>query len=72
MTVPVAAVPSVENPIDVLLVGLGSIGSIYAWLLERVRDVLGVPFSFLDDHLVHEADVIVRQGSCDRRRALQL
>lgn len=37
MTVPAtAAAPSVEQPIDVLLIGLGSIGSIYAYLLERV------------------------------------
>ena len=34
--VPVPVTPTVEQPIDVLLIGLGSIGSIYAYLLERV------------------------------------
>jgi hypothetical protein len=42
MTVPAttgnSSAPSAESPINVLLIGLGSIGSVYAFLLERVSD----------------------------------
>jgi hypothetical protein len=35
-----------QEPVDILLIGLGSIGSVYAYLLERVR-------SFLQPRIYH-------------------
>ena len=40
---------SQEEPLDVLLIGLGSIGTVYGYMLERVR--ISLPERFYEDLL---------------------
>ena len=53
-----------EAPVDILLIGLGSIGSVFAYLLERVSDPILVPYMC--------SLVTVWESSSDRRGEIKL